>query len=675
MKGKKLISLVMILSMILSFSIPAIGQGEDAKLWYCVQAAVTTNKDTAFNIALNLYKLGFEEAFIFDDPNSHNYYVMAGGFEYRDDAQRLVDEVKKHKGYESAWITEKNFTRWDIIMAKDLVEKTWFTIQTGVFSTKENALNQVQKMIDDGFANAFGLFLPDDTHNHYALAGKFETKEEAENYAEIVKQKGYDYFIKEFTFRNIDTFRPDDPVREYPPHEEFMNLVDQLPDPDSIIEIIVKDKVNSEKARKLYNEIANEEREKIEAGYLEKLVAVEEKIQSLKTPIKSETGAVVRQAQAWAVKRGAHKRYVDIAPMYWIYGEKTGMRPEILYTQAGKETNFGKYTGAVKPEMNNWAGIKIADPVGDRPEDHETFDTPEDGVRGHFNHLGIYCGVDPIGEPHPRWYKTKEAEWAGTIQYVEDLGGLWAPNPDYGISIIRDYMRDLYNTPVPSEEDMNTSLEFSNGVEQLPEVEELTIDDLELVQNIINEYDNVLTDSQKALIPYNIKDSIEELRNWLNRGFGDIQEVIDLIEKLPEAKDLKMEHKEEVERARSAFEKLSQEQKILVSNIDKLIEAEQRIAELEGSEDLDEPTDPEKPEKPKDPKEPKDPSDSNKSGNGKKPVSPKEESDKPEDNKGILPKTGYKNNIGFYSSGLLLLVYGMFLGRKKQPNLQRKKPY
>lgn len=107
MKGKKLISLVMILSMILSFSIPAIGQGEDAKLWYCVQAAVTTNKDTAFNIALNLYKLGFEEAFIFDDPNSHNYYVMAGGFEYRDDAQRLVDEVKKHKGYESAWITEK----------------------------------------------------------------------------------------------------------------------------------------------------------------------------------------------------------------------------------------------------------------------------------------------------------------------------------------------------------------------------------------------------------------------------------------------------------------------------------------------------------------------------------------------------------------------------------------
>ncbi len=72
--------------------------------------------------------------------------------------------------------------------------------------------------------------------------------------------------------------------------------------------------------------------------------------------------------------------------------------------------------------------------------------------------MGIYCGVDPIGEPHPRWYKTNTASWAGgKIKYVEDLGGRWAPNPDYGISIIRDYVRYIYNTPVPVELDLKKS--------------------------------------------------------------------------------------------------------------------------------------------------------------------------------------------------------------------------
>ncbi len=54
-----------------------------------------------------------------------------------------------------------------------------------------------------------------------------------------------------------------------------------------------------------------------------------------------------------------------MAEYYWVYGgELTGINPEILYAQAAKETSFGRYTGKVKPEMNNWAGIKIYDPIG-----------------------------------------------------------------------------------------------------------------------------------------------------------------------------------------------------------------------------------------------------------------------------------------------------------------------
>src|SRR5699024_8496384 len=144
---------------------------------------------------------------------------------------------------------------------------------------------------------------------------------------------------------------------------------------------------------------------------------------------------------------------------------------------------------------------KIADPIGDRPEDHETFATQEDGVRGHFNHLGIYCGVDPIGEPHPRWYKTREAEWAGSIQYVEDLGGLWAPNPDYGISIIRDYLVDFYNTPEPAEGVLEAALDFSDRVEEFEDIEEIRIEDVKVIKGIIDEYDSILSKEEKALIP------------------------------------------------------------------------------------------------------------------------------------------------------------------------------
>ena len=287
---------------------------------------------------------------------------------------------------------------------------------------------------------------------------------------------------------------PEPPTKE----EQFVQLVDELPEDREITKIIAEDKVNVEKARKIYDSLNEDEKRNISREKVEKLIRVEEKIESLKTPIISRTKADILQAQAWAIKKGAHKRFIDVAEYYWKYGELTGINPEILYVQAAKETSFGRYTGQVKPEMNNWAGIKAANATGDTTYDHEIFPTPEDGVRGHFNHMGIYCGVDPIGEPHPRWYSTRTAAWAGTVKYIEDASGKWAPNPDYGISIVRDYLNPLYKTPIPREEDMRIALEFSNFVEGLEE------DDIDEVLIAISMYDN-LSESQKVLIPNNIK--------------------------------------------------------------------------------------------------------------------------------------------------------------------------
>lgn len=155
-----------------------------------------------------------------------------------------------------------------------------------------------------------------------------------------------------------------------------------------------------------------------------------------KTSITGEAQITLEQAIAWAKAQGADQRYIDVAPIYWKYGEMFGIRPEVMYAQAGKETAYGKYGGAVLPEMNNWAGIKVKSPEGDRTEDHETFATPDDGVRAHFNHMSAYVGIDPIGEVHDRYYVVKSIAWAGTVKYVEQLGGRWCPNIYYGYEIL-----------------------------------------------------------------------------------------------------------------------------------------------------------------------------------------------------------------------------------------------
>jgi len=154
------------------------------------------------------------------------------------------------------------------------------------------------------------------------------------------------------------------------------------------------------------------------------------------TPIIGEAEVTLEQALQWASGCRAHQRFIDVAPLYWHYGSLTGIRPEALYAQAAYETGFGRFSGIVPAEYNNWAGIKIAASNGNEPEDHEQFATPDDGVRAHFNHIAAYVGLPPIGEPHGRYHVVARASWAGTVVNIEDLSGRWAPSPAYHERIV-----------------------------------------------------------------------------------------------------------------------------------------------------------------------------------------------------------------------------------------------
>ena len=157
---------------------------------------------------------------------------------------------------------------------------------------------------------------------------------------------------------------------------------------------------------------------------------------STRTPILGPAEASLAQAQKWAESRDAHKRFIDIAPLYWEYGEKTGIRPEVLYAQAAVETDFGNFSNQVPPEYNNWARIKIKNAEGNEVEDFEQFSIPEEGVRAHFNHISAYVGLNPIGEPHDRFEAVADQSWTGSVLYVDDLSGKWTSNQDYHLFIL-----------------------------------------------------------------------------------------------------------------------------------------------------------------------------------------------------------------------------------------------
>ena len=168
------------------------------------------------------------------------------------------------------------------------------------------------------------------------------------------------------------------------------------------------------------------------------------------TPILGTPQATVEQAEGWARSRRATQQFISLAVLYWRHGIEYGIRPEVAYAQAAKETAFGRFGGAVTPDMRNFCGLKIKEPKGDVREDHAAFPDDDTGMRAHYQHLAAYVGLAPIGNVvDPRYNLVRSLPWAGAIDLVEDLGAKWAPNPDYGRSIVGDYLVPMLQIEVP----------------------------------------------------------------------------------------------------------------------------------------------------------------------------------------------------------------------------------
>jgi N-acetylmuramoyl-L-alanine amidase len=157
----------------------------------------------------------------------------------------------------------------------------------------------------------------------------------------------------------------------------------------------------------------------------------------------SDTDVTEKQAAKWAKSKGATDTFVDLAELYFEYAEDCGgVNPAVAYVQAAKETGYGKFGGVIDESYHNPCGLKTAAGGGDNDANaHQKFNTWDEGVQAHLDHLALYAGAN--GYPKSDTYDTRHFKTiAGKAQTVNSLSGNWAPSSTYGEEVNKLY-RDL----------------------------------------------------------------------------------------------------------------------------------------------------------------------------------------------------------------------------------------
>lgn len=97
------------------------------------------------------------------------------------------------------------------------------------------------------------------------------------------------------------------------------------------------------------------------------------------------------------------------------------------------ETAFLRFTGQVKAEQNNFAGIGCVDNAARGA----SFTSIREGVRAHIQHLKAYASQKPLHRPciDPRRRFVEDSPHFGKIKTVFDLSGTWAMDPEYGTKL------------------------------------------------------------------------------------------------------------------------------------------------------------------------------------------------------------------------------------------------
>ena len=136
----------------------------------------------------------------------------------------------------------------------------------------------------------------------------------------------------------------------------------------------------------------------------------------------------------------------DFCKIYVEECSAEGIKAEVAFAQAMKETGFLKFGGMVDISQYNFAGIGAVDSGATKPA---TFHSVREGVRAHVQHLKAYASMESLNQAcvDPRFHLVKRGsapyvEWLGINENPNHLG--WATAPGYGYSIRNDYIFKIF---------------------------------------------------------------------------------------------------------------------------------------------------------------------------------------------------------------------------------------
>ncbi|MDO5037363.1 MAG: stalk domain-containing protein [Tissierellia bacterium] len=154
-----------------------------------------------------------------------------------------------------------------------------------------------------------------------------------------------------------------------------------------------------------------------------------------KTAIMGEPQATAQQMANFLLSKNPNPKIncsaYELASHYLEEGRKEGIRGDLAFAQAIKETGYFRYGGDVVPEQNNYAGIGTTG--GGVAGAY--FESPQMGVRAQIQHLKAYASTEGLSQDQidPRYHLVSK----GCAPSLEDLNGKWAvPGHGYGESIL-----------------------------------------------------------------------------------------------------------------------------------------------------------------------------------------------------------------------------------------------
>jgi len=247
------------------------------------------------------------------------------------------------------------------------------------------------------------------------------------------------------------------------------------------------------------------------------------------TPIIGKPEADNIQAKAFIAEKAS--QWVFLVDIYYSIAPIYGVRADIALAQACKETNYFKFTGAVKPDFNNYCGLKTATAKGDAPLDHARFPDPETGVEAHIQHLYCYATKLPLPEGckmvDPRFDIVAELVGRGIATTVEQLGGKWAPNPDYGRSIVNNYLRKILSFSPPSSPETGDREKLLQEISKLKKKKQELTNKVKNLQDEVNKKNDKITELESEINTCQKK--LTELANKVGEMSAKLKEIAEIV--------------------------------------------------------------------------------------------------------------------------------------------------